>query len=78
MAIAAGGSGAGDSGGRRRSSSTPPVVPQKPKKPTAWERACTRYIEAYHLECVARVEEPLFGVCYAPSTDRGGGGGQVK
>ena len=45
---------------------------QKPKQPTTWERACIRYLEANHVECVARGEEPPFGGRYAPSTDPGG------
>ena len=72
MATAAGGSGAGG-GGRRRchSSGTPPVVPQKPKKPITWEKACIRYLEAIHVECVATGEELPFGGRYAPPTDTG-------
>ena len=72
MATVAGGSGAGAGGGRRCSSGTPPVVPQKPKKPSAWEKACIRYLEAVHVECVARGEEPPFGGRYAPPTGTGG------
>jgi len=66
----AGGSGAGE--GRKQSSrdknKSPVSAAEKPKKLGAVERAMIRFVEAYHVKCVAAGEEPPFGGRYAPST----------